>query len=129
MLECSQCGKVIPHRREKGHREREYCSDLCRKRAWRTRNKSKHRIDRIVQDAQERMWNKIDQDIHRETWQDDIEKLEKERGVMRQENNYLWRCKEQLEQQLQFTQDLLADKEAEIVRLTVLLEGQAKRKR
>ena len=76
MRECLQCGKPLPRRKEKGHREREYCSDVCRKRASRARNKGKHVLDRILHETSERMWNAMYQDIHRESWQDDLEHKE-----------------------------------------------------
>ncbi len=78
MQKCLQCGKLLPRAKEKGHREREYCSGVCRQRACRERNKWKHDLNRIIQAANERMWNAIvDQQVHREHGQDDLEQQEK----------------------------------------------------
>src|SRR5690242_219702 len=68
------CGATIPRRQKKGGREKEYCSDKCRQRACRQRNKVKHNLDRARREAEERMWSRIEQNVHRETWQDDLEK-------------------------------------------------------
>src|ERR1700692_1432281 len=73
MYACLQCGKLLPPRKERGHREREYCNDLCRQRASRARNKGKHDLKRLQREAEERRWNAIEQDIHREDWQDRLE--------------------------------------------------------
>lgn len=71
------CGKAIPRPpkgpQERGHREREYCSDKCRQRASRQRNKHKHNIDRIKQEMDERLYNAVYQDVHRAIWQDELE--------------------------------------------------------
>lgn len=129
MLECLYCGKPLPRSREKGHREREYCNDLCRKRAWRAKNKDKHRLDRIIREAHERMWNAIEQGAHRETWQDELDTTNKLLTHMFEEQESLRILIQGLKHEIAFLQDRLADKDAEITRLTVLLEGQAKRRR
>ncbi len=64
MGECLHCGKALPHRKERGHREREYCSDACRQRANRARNKHKHNLDRIIKESDERIYNAIYQNVH-----------------------------------------------------------------
>jgi hypothetical protein len=129
MLECLFCGKPLPRTREKGHREREYCSDLCRQRAWRAMNKNKHNLDRIMKTASERRWNAIDQEIHRETWQDELETTNKLLKFMLEDLKLKEERIEILEKAIAFLEDRLTSKEAEIVRLNVLLESQAKRKR
>ncbi len=136
MKECLSCGKPIPRRREKGHREREYCSNICRQRAYRQRNRWKHNLDRIRKEAKERMWNALEQTSHRETWQDELEQSEKQREQSEKQLEkqhdwieYLTNFNEQLQWEEIKLRNRLADKEAEIVRLTILLEGQAKKKR
>lgn len=129
------CGKVILRRNERGHREREYCSDTCRQRACRIRNKHKHDLDRISHEAMEREWNAIEQHIHRESWQDDLERsrqlllyshqeLEQERIAteIAEARNKLF------ELELSLLREQLANKEAEITHLKVLLGNQVKRR-
>jgi hypothetical protein len=78
MQECLRYGKLLPRAKEKGHRERKYCSDVCRQRACRERNKWKHDLNSILQAANKRMWNAIiDQQVNREYGQDDLEQQEK----------------------------------------------------
>jgi hypothetical protein len=77
----------------------------------------------------ERMWNASYQNIHRETWQDDLERKEQLMSSLLKslESERLWRA--ELEAQIQIHEleinllkDQLAEKEGEIARLTVLLE-------
>jgi hypothetical protein len=126
---CLECGKPLPPRKERGHRERDYCSDVCRQRAWRKRSKPERDLERARTEALRRMWDATEQHIHHETWQDDLASNEKlikllldEIAELRRHSAILLRCIESLENDV-------ADKEAEIVRLTILLETQAKRKR
>ena len=128
MRECLQCGKPLPRRIEAGHRERQYCSDRCRQRACRARNKEKHNLNRIIHEASERLWSAVEQQVRRESWQDDLERKDKLLRQAHQELAYLEEQNSLLQQQIVFLENLLADKEAEIVRLNTLLEGQAKRK-
>ena len=73
------CGEVIPRRKERGHREREYCSNKCRQAAYRLRHKEKHDLSRIEREMNERICNAVYQNIHRETWQDELEQMKQER--------------------------------------------------
>lgn len=89
-----------------------------------------------MKDAFERQWNAIAQDVHRESWQDDLEHKEKQVTLLldmltkaRNEHEYLEVYNNVLELEIQSLKDRLADKEAEIVRLMILLENQAKKKR
>ena len=136
MRECLQCGKPLPRTKEKGHREREYCSDVCRQRAWRQRNKWKHDLGRIIQASNERMWNAIDQHVHREHWQDELEQQEKLLELQDKRFIQIHKLLEESEEEnrilqaeIQWLKDQLAEKEAEIVRVATLLESQSNRKR
>jgi hypothetical protein len=122
------CGESIPRRKEQGHREREYCSDRCRKRAWRARNKEKHNLERITREWKERFYNAVDQEIHRETWQDELEKQESLIHSLLLETKYLREMNNVQELVMQGLKEELAEKEAEIARLNTLLEYQAKRR-
>lgn len=130
------CGQAIPRRSERGHREREYCSDRCRQRAWRARHKDRHKRERIIQAAFERGWNAIEQDVHREGWQDErqtlraeIKRLEIHRDINEFGDDLLKFKADLCQAENAVLKSQLADKEAEIVRLTTLLEAQSKRPR
>lgn len=134
MRECI-CGKVILRRKEKGHREREYCSDACRQRACRERNRSKRTIEQIKKRSEELWLEKIEQEFHREIWQDElqlneqyIKKLEADNQALEVELAFHREVTECERVQNRRLQDLLAEKEAEIARLTFLLEHPSKRK-
>ncbi|MGH2481301.1 MAG: hypothetical protein ACRDHW_16735 [Ktedonobacteraceae bacterium] len=118
---------MIHRRKERGHREREYYSDACRKRAYRARNKGKHDLSRIMQEASERFYLKLYQDVHRETWQDELEQLQKDRARRDDLLLGVLEDKSHLRASIAVLEEQLAEKDAEIVRLTTLLEGQAKR--
>jgi hypothetical protein len=122
------CGKPIPRRKKKGGREKEYCCDAHRQQACRARNKDKHDLDRIRREADERFWNKIYQDVHRENWQDRLEEQDKYISQSHKYEIFLQEQNNVLREYIKTLEKQLADKEAEIVRLTVLLEG-PKRKR
>lgn len=135
MYECLVCGKVLPRKEEKGHREREYCSSACRRRAYRKRNRWRYNLTRARQEARVRMINSIDQDIHRETWQDELERANKRLEQQEEEIAYLQNENDYLQLQLQMRDDWIdaltnqiAEKEAEIVRLIMLLDQQSKRR-
>lgn len=137
MRECAcGCGRFIPRRKERGHREREYYSDACRKRAWRARNKQKHDLDRIKREAEERMWNAIDQAVRRESWQDELalkdgmlDLMGKFQDMAEEKLKRAELDNQMLELEVTVLREQLAEKEAEIVRLTVLLEGSKKKSR
>ena len=74
------------------------------------------------------LWSAVEQQVCRESWQDDLERKDKLLRQAHQELAYLEEQNSLLQQQIVFLENLLADKEAEIVRLNTLLEGQAKRK-
>ncbi len=136
MRACSHCGKALVRRQERGHREREYCSDKCRQAAWRAKHKDWHKLKRILDASFERQCNAIEQNVHRESWQDDLElrdKLiewkEKEIEGIKWELDAAILHKTLLQEEVKILKDQLADKETEIVRLQTLLNGQANRKR
>jgi hypothetical protein len=128
------CGKLIEGK--KRPREKRYYSPACRQRASRARNKGKHDRQRIMQAAFEREWNAIEQNVYRETWQDslayykglvakrdiDIKELEWERDAANLKAAIT-------EEQIKFLKMDLADKEAEIVRLSILLDQSSKKRR
>jgi hypothetical protein len=122
------CGKAIPRRKQKGGREKEYCCDNCRQRACRERNKDKHDLERIEREAQERFWTKIDQDIHRETWQDELKKQEEYINSCHRYELFLHEQNNILREYIKVLEEQLADKEAEIARLNILLESSTKRR-
>lgn len=76
------CGKALPRRAKTGGREREWCSDVWRQRACWARNKEKralqHTLEEIVHKELEQRWNQIEQEYHRETWQDDLKRRDEE---------------------------------------------------
>jgi hypothetical protein len=51
MYACLECGERLPPRAKGGHREREYCSDKCRQRAYRKQQKQEQEIERLIQGA------------------------------------------------------------------------------
>jgi hypothetical protein len=134
------CGKPIVYRsrqeKERGHREREYCSDRCRQRACRERNKGKHDLDRIRREAQERWWLSIEQSVRPDMRQIELDLKNK---MLEMQNMFLNSADTRIEhiellnriQQMEIAdlKDQLAEKEAEIVRLNILLEAQTKKKR
>jgi hypothetical protein len=69
MQECKQCGKVLPPPKQKTPREREYCNDLCRKRANREKHAWKHNLNTLKRMRADM----YEQEYHRETWMDEIE--------------------------------------------------------
>ncbi len=74
------------------------------------------------------MWNAVEQHVHRETWQDDLERKDKLLSQVSKELVYIAEQNELLQLEVEFLKDQIAEKDAEIARLNVLLEGQAKRK-
>lgn len=135
MRECEcGCGRVIPHRKS-GHREREYYSDACRKRAWRRRNKWKHDLQRLWREAEERLAISVEQDVYRESWQDDLKRKDETLDSLRKqlkrehwEADLLEVQNNALQLELELLRERLADREAEIVRLQVLLEASSKKR-
>jgi hypothetical protein len=112
-----------------------YFSDACRQRACRTRNKGQHDLARIIREAHERFYLKLDQDVHRETWQDDLEEAHKrltayEKDHAHRDDLLLGVLEDQrhLREYIASLEEQLAEKEAEIIRLTMLLEGPSKKK-
>jgi len=81
-----------------------------------------------MREAGERMWNAVEQHVHRETWQDDLERKDKLLSQVSKELVYIAEQNELLQLEVEFLKDQIAEKDAEIARLNVLLEGQAKRK-
>lgn len=135
MRACLQCGKVLPRHQEKGHREREYCSAVCRQRAWRARNQDKHNFDRIMQQAQERFVNAAYQEAHSETWQHELKlnemiigalhmQIELQEGRISLLEGDLESAeldKRLLSLEVERLKDQLAEAEVEIARLNALL--------
>lgn len=126
MRECI-CGKAIVRRKERGGREREYCCDKCRQQAYRERHKRKLSMRRAIHESSIRMIDKIDQEIRRESWQDDLERKDQIiQGLLKDldYNNDLYKLQESIIDGLEHR---LANAEAEIVRLNTLLDSQSKR--
>jgi hypothetical protein len=122
------CGKVILRQTEKGHREREYCSDACRQRACRARNKEKHALSRIRKEAEERMWNALDQTIHRESWQDELEQQKQLIMHLLEELTFREEINTALVQHVESLENRLAEKEGEIAYWKTVLERQSKKR-
>jgi hypothetical protein len=123
------CGKAIQRRKEKGHREREYCSDACRQRANRERNKHKRTAEQSMEEAMIRIYDASYQEIHHETWQDDVERQERLIHGLLDENIFLHEVRDTLLGIIDRQEATLAEKDAEIVRLTFLLDAQSQKKR
>jgi hypothetical protein len=134
MYACLECGVRLPTRAEGGHREREYCSSRCRQRAYRKQKKQSQEIERLIQGTH---WLPApDPLVTRDRWRFERESLlqrcqllEAERNAAQSEVKVLGNERTLLEGSLHRLESLLADKEAEIIRLNVLLESQARRTR
>jgi len=122
------CGQPLPPRAKGGHREREYCSDKCRQRACRQRNKGKHDLDRINREMSERIANAVYQNIHRESWQDELERKESLIASLLQDLKYTHNMNEILQIDNDLLREQLADQAEEITRLTLLLDAQSKKR-
>ena len=120
MRTCAYCARPLARRKERGHREREYCSDTCRQRASRQRNKDKHDLARIWQQAEERMANSIAQDIQREGWQDERHLLQTALDLANHQQALLECENAMLRTQLDFLEQ---DYEMVQTKITLLREG------
>jgi chromosome segregation ATPase len=143
MENCKQCGKPLPQPKQKTPREREYCNDLCRKRANREKNAWKHNINKMKREWLESLYKHNDHEIHQATWMIDLEMKDHEIKMLKSEVETLgWEVEtvklhrnslemqvDSLKGQLETAENKVTNLEAETVRLNVLLEGQAKRKR
>jgi hypothetical protein len=135
------CINVLPARTKGGHREREYCSDRCRKRASRIRQKEDQEFERLT----EGMYALLpDQQVRRDEWRFERPRLlqackllQLECNVAQAEARLLRSRLEQAEEEILLLRSLLstaehttdeelANAQAEIVRLTTLLEGSSK---
>lgn len=133
MYACLECGVRLPPRAKGGHREREYCSDRCRQRAYRKQKKQAQEIERLITGAHR--LPTPDPQVTRDYWRFErssllqrCKLLESERDVARSEIKVLEGEKRMLEESLHGLEYLLADKDGEIARLTVLLDSYGKRK-
>jgi hypothetical protein len=132
MRECGYCGKSITRRKEKGGREREYCNDTCRQLAYRARHPEKRYVDRLMRGMRRERWK---EDPHLMPWQEElkarekcIERLKGEALLLEMQNNTLsWDLRNR-DDEVRHLRWKLAEAEAEIVRLNVLLDSQSKRK-
>jgi len=134
MYACVECGKQLPPRAKGGHREREYCSDRCRQRAYRKQKKESLQIEQLINGSYAIPTS--DPHVTRDHWRFErggllqrCKLLEAERNVAQAEAKFLQHRNDSLEDSLRGMQVLLESKEEEIIRLTVLLESQSKRKR
>lgn len=128
------CGRRIPY--QKRPREKIYSSDACRQRACRKRKKDRHDLARIMREADERFYLKLYQDIHRESWQDELELLRQQHAADEKEKarrddfvSGILEDQALLREYITMLEKDLAEKEAEIVRLNMLLEGLKKKSR
>ena len=136
MRECVACGMGLPIRRERGHREREYCSERCRQRACRERNAARRERDQLKRKADERAWNELQRELdcigypprawQVELWLKDVQ-LEQMKKRIQGQDELIEMLKESRSDA--WLWNLLAEKEAEIVRLQTLLESTARKRR
>jgi hypothetical protein len=130
MYACLQCGKRLPPRAKGGHREREYCSDRCRQRAYRKQTKQRQEIERLIEGVS---WlPPPDPQVTRDRWRYEragllqrCKLLMAEHATGQAELKLLRSKNVMLEESIENLRSLLADKEAEIIRLGVLLESNA----
>lgn len=146
MHACLTCEKELPRPKEKGHREREYCSDVCRQRAYRQRSKEKQDVARSQRaleiarnEAETRRLNAQDHqffgDVHKQLsyWGRRADQLREELYAKDDEIARLYRALGELEK----TKELfyrgmvdcnaeLAAKDVEIAHLKDLLDRRAK---
>lgn len=111
------CGEVILREKKKARREREYCSNKCRQKAYRERSKRKQEREQIIGPLPEGS-------IYLSLLED--EKLKREILILQLETAEFG---EQIyKRQIEIMQEKEAEREAEIIRLTKLLESQARRR-
>jgi hypothetical protein len=134
MYACLECGQRLPPRSKGGHRERNYCSTTCRQRAYRTARKQKQESDRLIEGVY--ALPEKDPLVSRDAWRSErarllhkINLLELERTSAESEVQMLTTRNKQLEAMTRNLEQLLADSDSEIIRLTMLLDSQSKRKR
>lgn len=133
MYACLECGMQLPPRAKGGHREREYCSDRCRQRAYRKQKKQSQEIEQLIKGSY--VIPTSDPHVTRDRWRferagllQSYRLIKSERDTAQAEATFLESRNTMLERSLCTTENILADKEAEIVRLNVLLDSQSKRK-
>jgi hypothetical protein len=142
---CKQCDKPLPQPKQKTPRERQYCNDLCRQRAHREKHTWKNNVNRAKVEAKVRFFDSIQVQEMNGLWDSkmrdcEVDGLERSNRTLELllENAEL-DCeiaksdlKGEIEQNKRieaFYKKKIAELEAEIVRLNVLLEAKAKRKR
>jgi hypothetical protein len=113
---CATCGKPITQDYQ-GHREKVYCKPACRQKAYRDRRPFVIRIDSKRSDLEEQ----IDKQI--------IESLDTQIQGQEEYIQLMGEKCQSYETHIKYLEHQLAEKEVEIVRLTVLLEGQAGRRK
>lgn len=135
MYACLECEKRLPPRAKGGHREREYCSSQCRQRAYRKHKKQEQEIEHLIKGVY--VLPTSDPQVTRgDRWRferagllQQYKLLEAQCNVAQAEIRVLENKNTMLQEDAHALHTLLADKEAEIVRLTVLLDSQSKQKR
>jgi chromosome segregation ATPase len=131
--ECKYCGKPIARRKQKGGREREYCNESCRQLAYQARHPEKRYVTRIMNRIRRDQWK---EDPRLMPWQEELEaayrqiqQLKSDRLGLEGTNSLLsWDLHER-DREIQHLRWRLAEAEAEIARLKVLLDSYGKRKR
>ena len=79
MKTCEGCGRTLPPRdKRKGGRERDYCSNRCRQRAYRARNKVRLSIRTSVHRGTARVFAAAQQEVMRESWQEDLARMQED---------------------------------------------------
>ena len=128
------CGKAIARRKQRGGREREYCCDAHRQQAYRERHKGQLSLRRALHESHIRMIDSLDQDYHRETWQDElrdkdhkIDQLTWQLEPLERDLNICHLDIELLRKDKDLLQRLLEHAEVEIIRLNTLLDSQSKK--
>jgi hypothetical protein len=122
------CGKAILRQKERSRREREYCSDKCRQKAYRERKKKTF--------DSERFKRKADEFFARSYVPDEFSYLGMLLGEIEEKDRLIASLKLELDEleeryklELEGWQAGEGEKEAEIARLTTLLESQARKHR
>src|SRR5258708_38364931 len=125
MYACLEGGRRLPPAAKGGHREREYCSSRCRQRAYRKQKRQTQVIQQLIEGE---YLFPSDRRVTRDQWRFEREGLvqrykllEAERNTAQAELKFLQSQMALLEDDLHLKRYLLAEKEAEIVRLQTWL--------
>jgi hypothetical protein len=129
----------MPRRKRKGGQERQYCSGKCRQKAYRERNQDRFWIEKLIRESHRYPIGGVELALQME-----VNRLREENGQLRFELMMLSEHElpakqheiDSLEGRLRYSilhadrlQDLIAERDAEIIRLNILLDSQSKKRR